>query len=98
MRPTYFSGLPPLVNDESTNSFLYCPLLLHAGQLLQPEAAEAWAGAIPWFADACRHLAAHTVSLSFLNRAYAELLQISCQQDVSMVQHFNQTGDAAAAE
>ena len=30
-------------------------------------------------------------------QAYAELLQISCQHDVSMVQHFSRTGDAAAA-
>ena len=93
----YFAGLPPVANDESTNSFLYCPLLLHAGGLLQSDVARAWAGAIPWFDEVCQHLASHTVSLRFLSQAYAELLQVSCQHDVSMVQHFNQTGDAAAA-
>ena len=46
---------------------------------------------------ALAHLAAHTVSLTVIAQAYAELLQISCQHDVAMVQHFNQTGDAAAA-
>ena len=94
---TYFAGLPPLVNNETTNSFLYCPVLLHAAQMLHPQAAEAWLRAIPWFATVCQHLAVRTVSLSFLSNAYAELLQISCQHDVAMVQHFKQTGDAAAA-
>ena len=51
---------------------------------------------MPWFADVCQHLAAHTVSLTFIAQAYAELLQNSCQHDVAMVQHFHQTGDAAA--
>ena len=95
--PSYFTGLPPHANEESTNSFLYCPLLLHAAGMLQPHAVEAWNGAVPWFHDVFRHLSQHTVSLTFLSEAYAELLQISCQHDVSMVQQFNQTGDAAAA-
>ena len=34
----FLAALPPLANDESTNSFLYCPVLLHAANLLRPHA------------------------------------------------------------
>ena len=64
-----------------------------------PRTRRRWSicGAVPWFADVCRHLARHTVNLAFITQAYAELLQISSQQDVSMVQHYRRTVDAAAA-
>ena len=95
--PSFLTALPPLANEESTNSFLYCPLLLHAAGLLRPHAVAAWSGAGPWLVDVCQHLAAHAVSLTFIAQAYAELLQIACQHDVAMVQHCSRTGDAAAA-
>ena len=94
----YFAGLPPTSNDEATNSFLYCPLLLHAGGLLQDEVVRAWANAIPWFEAACQCLRNQTCELGFVAQAYAELLQIACQHDASMMQCFSRTGDAAAAQ
>ena len=94
----YFAFLPPATNDEATNSFLYCPLLLQAAGLLQEEVARAWGNAIPWFTAACDHLRGQTRALGFVAQAYAELLQIACQHDASMMQVFSQTGDAAAAQ
>ena len=66
--------------------------------MLQPNATRAWTVAVPWFAVVSARLAAQTVDVSFLSQAYAELLQISCQHDASMVQWFSQTGDAAAVQ
>ena len=34
---TFFSAAPPLQNHDATNSFVYCPILLHAAGLLSPE-------------------------------------------------------------
>ena len=94
----YFAFLPPATNDEATNSFLYCPLLLQAAGLLQEEVARAWGDAIPWFTAACDHLRGQTRELGFVAQAYTELLQIACQHDASIMQVLSQTGDAAAAQ
>ena len=85
-RPRNFLALPPAANDEATNSFLYCPLLLHAAGLLEVEAVEAWLDAVPGFADVCTNLRQQTCDVTFLARAYEELLQIPCQHDASMLQ------------
>ena len=69
----YFACLPPLTNDETTNSFLYCPILLNAGGLLQEEVAQAWANGIPWFGGASDLLRGRTCDLCFLAQAYDEL-------------------------
>ena len=37
-----FAGMPPTTNDETTNSFLYCPLRLHAADVLPTQVVDAW--------------------------------------------------------
>ena len=39
---TFFSAAPPSQNYDATNSFFYCPILLHAAGLLLPEAVSSW--------------------------------------------------------
>ena len=90
--------MPPAANDEPTNSFLYCPLLPHAADVLPAEAAQAWMHAISWFGAACAYVRERTCERGFVAQAYAELLQISCQHDPALVQTFNQSGDASAAQ
>ena len=43
----FFSAMPPTRNVEETNSFVYCPILLHVAGLLHANAASAWGAAAP---------------------------------------------------
>ena len=50
---TFFSAAPPMQNHDATNSFGYCPILLHTAGLLLPEAASSWSSVVPWFEPLC---------------------------------------------
>ena len=50
---TFFSAAPPVQNHDATNSFVYCPILLHTAGLLLPEAASSWSSVVPWFEPLC---------------------------------------------
>ena len=68
---------PPATNHEGTNSFLYCPILLHVADLLQGPALEAWCQATPWFASLCSYLAQQLYDVAQVTQAYSELIEIS---------------------
>ena len=54
--PNFFSALPPRQYHEGTNSFVYCPILLHSAGLLEQGAYVEWCGvarfSLKSFADA----------------------------------------------
>ena len=72
-----FNAPPPASNMESTNSFVYCPILLHVCDLLSAQAAEGWCAAVPWFQALCTMLSRQLCDINHLAQAYAELLEIS---------------------
>ena len=78
--PNFFSALPPRQNHESTNSFVYCPILLHSAGLLEQGAYVEWCGAARWFEKFCRRISLEVHDAGHLAQAYAELLQISDAQ------------------
>ena len=68
---------PPTSNNDSTNSFIYCPLLLHTAGMLEPHAIQRWCDEISWFEPFCLGLSRIVHDINRFVQAYAELLQIA---------------------
>ena len=67
----YFTACSPAQNSESTNSFLYCPLLLS-----HPDALVAWSRTVRWFQEASNALVDATYDGHHLALAYGQLVQM----------------------
>ena len=74
---SFLSAQPPACDNGTTNSFVYCLILLHAAGLLHHDCAMGWCHAVPWFEALCRRLSLELYDVSHLAQAFAELLEIS---------------------
>ena len=93
----FFSAGPPSRNNEGTNSFLYCPLLLHAARLLLPDAVAGWSRSVAWFPAVCDRLAQATCSIQQLSDVYSNLIRIAVQADPAAIEQFSRAGEFQAA-
>ena len=66
----YFAAAPPTSNNDSTNSFIYCPLLLHTAGMLEPHAIQRWCDEISWFEPFCLGLSRIVHDINHFVQAY----------------------------
>ena len=82
----FFSAAVPHAVSVNTNSFLYCPILLAASNLLVPQDVESWSSAVHWFAPLVVSLSNTSYDMQTLAQAYNELLQITLNAEDNLPQ------------
>ena len=93
----FFDSMPPRVNREATNSFLYCPLLLHAASLQAASASESWSRAARWFPDVARLFGDARYDMRILADAYVSLINVALSADPHSFSRLHGAGEIDAA-